>query len=110
MAWGADTNDRSVTLADSLPLLVMHAGSLGIFFVGVSPAALLAALVTYLVVALLTLGEGWHNNHHCYAVCARQGFAWWKVDFSYCVLRLRSLLRLVWDVRAPTQGLLHADT
>ena len=40
-----------------------------------------------LALALLTLGEGWHNNHHFYASSANQGFFWWEVDVSYYVLR-----------------------
>ena len=41
-----------------------------------------------LVLALLTLGEGWHNNHHHYQSSANQGFYWWEIDLSYYVLRL----------------------
>src|SRR5678810_933604 len=33
--------------------------------------------------ALITLGEGWHNNHHHYMVSARQGFRWWEIDVTY---------------------------
>jgi stearoyl-CoA desaturase (delta-9 desaturase) len=40
------------------------------------------------VLALLTLGEGWHNNHHHYPASARQGFYWWEVDISYYLLKL----------------------
>ena len=49
--------------------------------------------------ALLTLGEGWHNNHHHFPGAARQGFYWWEVDLSYYGLRLLALLGLVWDLR-----------
>ncbi len=49
--------------------------------------------------ALLTLGEGWHNNHHRYCGSARQGFLWWEVDVSYYVLRGLARLGLVWDLR-----------
>jgi len=45
--------------------------------------------------ALLTFGEGWHNNHHHYPVAARQGFFWWEVDLTYYGLRLLALLGLV---------------
>lgn len=45
--------------------------------------------------ALLTLGEGWHNNHHHYQVAARQGFRWWQVDVTYYVLRALAAVRLV---------------
>jgi len=51
------------------------------------------------VLALLTLGEGWHNNHHHYPASARQGFYWWEVDFSYYVLKLMQKSGLIWDVR-----------
>ena len=54
-----------------------------------------------LAVALLTLGEGWHNNHHHYQASARQGFVWWQVDFSYYMLRLLGLVGLVWNIRVP---------
>jgi stearoyl-CoA desaturase (delta-9 desaturase) len=49
--------------------------------------------------ALLTLGEGWHNNHHHYPASARQGFHWWQVDLSYYALKALAALRLVWDLK-----------
>jgi stearoyl-CoA desaturase (delta-9 desaturase) len=54
-----------------------------------------------LALALVTLGEGWHNNHHFYASTANQGFFWWEIDVSYYVLRLLAALRLVRDLRTP---------
>lgn len=48
--------------------------------------------------ALLTLGEGWHNNHHFCPASARQGFVWWQIDISYYVLRLMAAVGLVWDL------------
>jgi len=51
------------------------------------------------VLALLTLGEGWHNNHHRYCGSARQGFYWWEIDITYYVLVLLSWFGLVWDLR-----------
>jgi stearoyl-CoA desaturase (delta-9 desaturase) len=50
------------------------------------------------LLAVLTFGEGWHNNHHHYQRSARQGFYWWQVDITYYVLKLLELMRLVWDV------------
>jgi len=50
------------------------------------------------LLAVLTFGEGWHNNHHHYQRTARQGFFWWEIDVSYCVLKLLEKLRIVWDV------------
>jgi stearoyl-CoA desaturase (delta-9 desaturase) len=52
-------------------------------------------------IAILTLGEGWHNNHHRYETSARHGFVWWEIDLSYWTIKLLACLRLVWDVREP---------
>lgn len=46
-------------------------------------------------VALLTLGEGWHNNHHFYPGSVRQGFKWWEYDVSYYVLKALSWVGIV---------------
>jgi stearoyl-CoA desaturase (Delta-9 desaturase) len=51
--------------------------------------------------ALLTTGEGWHNNHHHYPSSANQGFRWWEIDVTYYVLRLLALCGLIWDLRRP---------
>lgn len=51
------------------------------------------------LLAVLTLGEGWHNNHHHYAGTARQGFFWWELDVTYYVIKLLEKCGLVWDVR-----------
>jgi stearoyl-CoA desaturase (delta-9 desaturase) len=61
------------------------------------------------LLALFTLGEGWHNNHHYYSVCARQGFFWWEVDPTYGVLRLLSLLGIVWDIKEPSEHVLRGE-
>ena len=54
------------------------------------------------ILALLTLGEGWHNNHHFYQACAHQGFTWWQLDVTYLAIVVLEKLGLVWDVkRAP---------
>ena len=52
-----------------------------------------------LLLALVTLGEGWHNNHHRYQSSARQGFYWWEIDISYYIIRLMGAVGLVWDIR-----------
>jgi stearoyl-CoA desaturase (delta-9 desaturase) len=56
-----------------------------------------------LALALITLGEGWHNNHHFYPSAANQGWFWWEVDVSYYLLRALSVAGLVWDLRTPPQ-------
>jgi stearoyl-CoA desaturase (Delta-9 desaturase) len=50
------------------------------------------------LLALVTLGEGWHNNHHHYQVACRQGFRWYEVDITYYILRAFSFVGLVWDL------------
>ena len=52
------------------------------------------------LLALLTFGEGWHNNHHHFPGSARQGFKWWEYDITYYALRVMSWFGLVWDLKA----------
>jgi len=52
-----------------------------------------------LLLAIITLGEGWHNNHHRYPHSTRQGFCWWEIDPTYAGLKLMSWLGLIWDLR-----------
>jgi len=52
--------------------------------------------------ALISLGEGWHNNHHAYPRSARHGLRFWELDVSWLTIRLLALLRLARDVRVPT--------
>jgi len=52
-----------------------------------------------LFLAILTLGEGWHNNHHHYPASARQGFMWWEIDITYYFIKLLEKLGIVWDVK-----------
>jgi stearoyl-CoA desaturase (delta-9 desaturase) len=51
------------------------------------------------VLALLTLGEGWHNNHHFYMSSVRQGIRWWEIDVTYYVLRMLSWIGVTKDLR-----------
>ncbi|MEI6518082.1 MAG: acyl-CoA desaturase [bacterium] len=55
------------------------------------------------LLALITLGEGWHNNHHRYPGSERQGFYWWEIDISHYTLKGLSWLGLVWDLREPPE-------
>jgi stearoyl-CoA desaturase (delta-9 desaturase) len=59
------------------------------------------------LLALLTFGEGWHNNHHHYAVSARQGFRWWELDLTWLGLRLLERLGIVRDLRPVPERILH---
>ena len=62
-----------------------------------------------LFLALITLGEGWHNNHHHYMNSANQGFFWWEIDLSFYTLRALEKLGLVWDLRRPSPQVLRRN-
>lgn len=59
------------------------------------------------LLALITFGEGWHNNHHRFPGSERQGFFWWEVDFTHYGLKFMEWLGLVWDLRTPPAWLLR---
>lgn len=61
------------------------------------------------LLALLTFGEGWHNNHHHYAVSARQGFRWWELDLTYLGLRLLERFGIVRELRPVPARILAED-
>ncbi|WP_197525815.1 acyl-CoA desaturase [Pseudobythopirellula maris] len=55
--------------------------------------------------ALVTFGEGWHNNHHYFPNSARQGFRWWEIDVTYYLLLIMASAGLVWDLKpAPAHA------
>ena len=54
-----------------------------------------------LFLAIITLGEGWHNNHHHFPSATPQGFHWWQIDITYYTLKILSVFRIVWDLRLP---------
>jgi len=55
--------------------------------------------------ALITFGEGWHNNHHHYPGSVRQGFFWWELDLTYYLLKVMSLLGLIWNLKSVPKQL-----
>ena len=59
------------------------------------------------LIAVLSFGEGWHNNHHHYPATARAGFHWWEIDIYYWVICLFEKVGLAWDVRQPTPEMLE---
>jgi len=61
------------------------------------------------VLAIVTMGEGWHNNHHYYPRSVRQGFRWWQIDMTYYVLRALALVGIVWDLHVPSQKVIDGD-
>jgi stearoyl-CoA desaturase (Delta-9 desaturase) len=56
-----------------------------------------------MLLALITLGEGWHNNHHRYPGSERQGFYWWEIDISHYILKGLAAVGLVWNLRTPPE-------
>lgn len=56
-----------------------------------------------LILALITLGEGWHNNHHRYPGSEKQGMYWWEIDISHYILRVLEFFGIVWDLRRHPQ-------
>ena len=59
--------------------------------------------------ALFTMGEGWHNNHHACQSSVRQGFRWWEIDPTFYILKGLSWLRLVWDLKRPPEAVLRNE-
>lgn len=59
--------------------------------------------------AIITLGEGWHNNHHAYQRSTRQGFRWYEIDITYYVLRAMSWVGLVWDLGEPPKEVVRNE-
>lgn len=60
------------------------------------------------LLALITFGEGWHNNHHHFPGSARQGMRWWEIDLSYYGLRAMALVGLVWDLKPVPEQMRNA--
>ncbi len=54
-------------------------------------------------VALLSFGEGWHNNHHAFQSSARHGLRWWEVDTTFITIKFLSLLGLAKNVQVPKE-------
>ena len=58
--------------------------------------------------AIPTLGDSWHNNHHAFPSSAFHGLEWWQFDFSGWVIRGLEKLGLAWDVKVPTPKMIEA--
>ena len=59
------------------------------------------------ILAIITLGEGWHNNHHRYPASERQGFFWWEFDPTHYLLVLFSWMGMVWELKSPPEDVLR---
>jgi stearoyl-CoA desaturase (delta-9 desaturase) len=55
-------------------------------------------------VAILTFGEGWHNNHHAFPQVARHGYTWYEVDFNWYGISALRAVGLAWDISLPKYG------
>lgn len=55
------------------------------------------------LLAIITLGEGWHNNHHRYQSATRQGFYWWEYDFTYYALKVLSWFKIITHIKPVSQ-------
>ena len=61
------------------------------------------------LLAVFTMGEGWHNNHHAYQSSVRQGFRCWELDPTYYLLRTLAWLGVVWDLKTPPEPVLRNE-
>ena len=61
------------------------------------------------LLAVFTMGEGWHNNHHAFQSAVRQGFRWWEIDPTYYILRMLSWTGLVWNLKSPPRAVLRNE-
>jgi stearoyl-CoA desaturase (Delta-9 desaturase) len=61
------------------------------------------------LLAVFTMGEGWHNNHHAYQSSARQGFRPWEIDATYYILVALSWFGIVWNLKAPPNQILRNE-
>jgi stearoyl-CoA desaturase (Delta-9 desaturase) len=61
------------------------------------------------LLAVFTMGEGWHNNHHAYQSSVRQGFKVWEIDPTFYLLKVLSWLRVVWDLKTPPPSVLRNE-
>ena len=59
-------------------------------------------------VALVTYGEGWHNNHHAFQYSARHGLKWWEFDSTYLMVQILEKLGLAEGVKIPSERLLSS--
>ena len=59
------------------------------------------------LLAIVTMGEGWHNNHHRFSSSTRQGFFWYEYDFTSYILKVLSLFGLVWQLRPVPAAILE---
>ena len=59
------------------------------------------------ILAIICLGEGWHNNHHRYQSSTRNGFYWWEVDITYYGLKALSWTGLIWGLKPVPKSVMQ---
>lgn len=62
-----------------------------------------------LVLAMITFGEGWHNNHHAFQSSARQGFRWWEIDLTFYGLKALAGAGLVWNLKPAPLSIIRNE-
>lgn len=93
-------------------LLVVHAGSAVNYFGhtrGTRRFDTADRSTNHPLLALVSLGEGWHNNHHYYPAACRAGFQWWEIDILYYELRVLSWLGVVWDLNEVPERIVSSQ-
>jgi len=94
-------------------VLILHAVSATNFFChrsGHRPFATHDSSTNNVLIALLTFGEGWHNNHHRFPRAANAGIRWWELDPIYYMIRLLAIVGLVWGLREIPSHFRHATS
>jgi stearoyl-CoA desaturase (Delta-9 desaturase) len=61
------------------------------------------------LLAIFTMGEGWHNNHHAFQSSVRQGFRWWEYDPTFYILKVLSWCGIIWDLKSPPPALVRNE-
>ncbi|KAK9677212.1 hypothetical protein RND81_11G128500 [Saponaria officinalis] len=61
-------------------------------------------------VSIVTLGEGWHNNHHAFEYSAKHGLEWWQIDLTWYIIKFFEAIGLAKDIKLPTQAHLQRMT
>jgi stearoyl-CoA desaturase (delta-9 desaturase) len=59
------------------------------------------------ILAFVTLGEGWHNNHHRYQSATRNGFYWWEIDITYYGLKALSWTKFIWGLKPVPESIME---
>jgi len=58
-------------------------------------------------VAILSFGEGWHNNHHAFPFSASHGLKWFEIDPTWWIIRTLKAIRLAHNVKLPTREMIE---